>query len=176
MKTQEIALQIIVRTLSSQSTRGRLELGPLRLPCALGQGGKHMRKREGDGASPVGTWHLCRVLYRADRLSKPKTALPIAAMDPSDGWCDDPRDRNYNRLVNHPYPASAERLWREDHAYDLVIVTNHNTRPRRRNRGSAIFIHAASPNFEPTQGCIALRLDHLQRLVTHVRPGTQIKI
>ncbi len=86
----------------------------------------------------------------------------------ADGWCDDPRDRNYNRYVRHPYPASAERMWREDNLYDVVVVLSHNDRPRVRGRGSAVFMHVARTGMTPTEGCVALRLPHLLRLLEHM--------
>jgi len=93
-----------------------------------------------------------------------------------DGWCDDPHDRNYNRHVRHPYGASAERLWRADGLYDLVIVIGHNDRPRVRGRGSAVFIHVAGPGLAPTAGCIALRLPDLVRLIGRLSRGTVLNV
>ena len=75
---------------------------------------------------------------------------------PDDGWCDDPGDRNYNRPVRLPYPASHEAMWRDDHLYDVVVVLGHNDGPRRRGVGSAIFFHLADPRRRPTAGCIAV--------------------
>ncbi len=76
--------------------------------------------------------------------------------------------RNYNRPVRHPYPASAERLWRRDHVYDLIVVLDYNIRPRISGRGSAIFLHAAQPSFTPTEGCIALRIGDLKKLLSRL--------
>jgi len=149
----------------SKATRGWLKLGNLMFPCALGRTGVRVRKREGDGATPAGVWPLLCVLYRADRVRRPRTVLPTRALSRDDGWCDAPGDRNYNRLVMHPYPASAERLWRADGLYDVLVVLDYNERPRVRGRGSAIFMHVAQPHFAPTQGCIALTQVHLVRLL-----------
>jgi L,D-peptidoglycan transpeptidase YkuD (ErfK/YbiS/YcfS/YnhG family) len=148
----------------------------LRFPCALGRAGRRAGKREGDGATPIGSFHLRTVYYRPDRLLRPRTLLPIAPLRPLDGWCDDPRDRNYNRRVRHPYPASAERLWRADHLYDVVVVLGHNDRPRVRGRGSAVFMHVAGPGLAPTAGCIALRLPHLLRLIERMSRGSLIRV
>jgi L,D-peptidoglycan transpeptidase YkuD (ErfK/YbiS/YcfS/YnhG family) len=74
-------------------------------------------------------------------------------------------DRNYNRWIKHPYPASAERLWREDGLYDLVIVLGFNEVPRIQGLGSAIFMHCAQPGYPPTAGCIAVARAQLLRLV-----------
>jgi L,D-peptidoglycan transpeptidase YkuD (ErfK/YbiS/YcfS/YnhG family) len=149
----------------SNATRGWLKLGNLTFPCALGRTGIHVRKREGDGATPAGTWPLVCVLYRADRVRRPRTVLPTRPLRLEDGWCDAPGDRNYNRLVKHPYPASAERLWRADGLYDVLVVLDYNEHPRVRGKGSAIFMHVARSGYAPTEGCIALTRVHLVRLL-----------
>lgn len=129
--------------------------------CAVGRGGARPAKREGDGATPVGSWPIRRVLYRADRLSAPATAWPLAEIGPRDGWCDDPADRRYNRPVTWPYEARHERLWREDAVYDLVVVLGHNDDPPVAGAGSAVFLHVARPDYAPTEGCVALALADL---------------
>jgi L,D-peptidoglycan transpeptidase YkuD (ErfK/YbiS/YcfS/YnhG family) len=163
-----------VSSLSAVSTRGIVRLGGLAWPCALGRSGRRTRKREGDGATPVGCWGVARVLYRADRIRRPRTRLPVRPIRPDDGWCDDPADRNYNRPVRHPYPASAERLWRADHLYDVVIVLMHNTRPRVRGSGSAVFMHMARPGYAPTEGCVALCPGHLKQLLQRLGPDAGV--
>ena len=159
---------------SAAATRGVVRLGGLAFPCALGRSGRSPRKREGDGATPVGRWRLMAVLYRPDRGRRPPSGLPVRPIRPDDGWCDAPADRNYNRPVRHPYPASAERLWRNDDLYDLVVVLSHNARPRVRGAGSAVFMHLARPGYRPTAGCIALRRPHLMRLLERVGTGARI--
>src|SRR5262245_51881313 len=86
---------------------GRFHLDGAEFACALGRAGivPGPAKREGDGATPAGVWPLRRVLFRPDR-GVPVTALPAAAIAPSDGWCDAPGDANYNRPVTLPYGAS----------------------------------------------------------------------
>jgi L,D-peptidoglycan transpeptidase YkuD (ErfK/YbiS/YcfS/YnhG family) len=169
------ARKLGVTGLSLAATRGKLRLGVLHLPCALGRGGRRAGKREGDGATPLGTWRVRDVLYRADRVRRPGTMLPIRQIAVDDGWCDAPGDRNYNRPVRHPYPASAERLWREDGLYDIVVVLDYNLCPRIRGKGSAIFLHVARPGYRPTEGCIALRKEHLLRLLARLAPGALIR-
>jgi L,D-peptidoglycan transpeptidase YkuD (ErfK/YbiS/YcfS/YnhG family) len=163
-----------VMGLSAAASRGIVKLGGLAFPCALGRSGRSLRKREGDGATPVGCWRLTVALYRSDRVGRPRTRLPVRRICPGDGWCDAPADRNYNRPVRHPYPASAERLWREDGLYDLVVVLSHNVRPRVRGAGSAVFVHLARPGYRPTEGCIALRREHLLRLLQRLGLGARI--
>ncbi len=81
------------------------------------------------------------------------------------GWCDQPGDRSYNRPVLLPYPASHERMMRDDRLYDAVLVLDWNIRQRRRNKGSAIFLHLARPGFAPTEGCIAVSRRTMARLL-----------
>ncbi len=133
-------------------------------------------KREGDRATPIGLWRLGTVFYRADRVRRPRTGLPIRPMAQHDGWCDAPLDRNYNRLVRHPYPASAEHLWRSDHLYDVLVVLEHNARPRIRGGGSAIFLHVAAPGFAPTAGCVAVRRHDLVRLLRYLGSADELLV
>jgi L,D-peptidoglycan transpeptidase YkuD (ErfK/YbiS/YcfS/YnhG family) len=94
----------------------------------------------------------------------------------TDGWCDSPSDRNYNRSVHLPYPQSAERLWRADGIYDVVVVLGYNDVPRIRDRGSAIFMHIARPGLPPTDGCIAVRKSDLRRVLRALPRTSEIVI
>lgn len=166
--------QLIVRRLRNSATSGLLECGPYRMRCALGRGGVTVRKREGDGGTPRAAMHLLKVYYNPARGPRPVTSLPVRAIRPCDGWCDDPKDRNYNRAIQHPYAASAEHLEREDALYDLIIVLDFNIMPRRRGGGSAIFMHVAQPGYLPTEGCIALKLADLRLLLRIAGPRTRV--
>jgi L,D-peptidoglycan transpeptidase YkuD (ErfK/YbiS/YcfS/YnhG family) len=165
-----------VRSLSAASTKGWVECGPLRLPCALGRTGQKAHKREGDGATPIGCWPMREVYHRADRLKSPFTRLPVRHIRRDDGWCDHVGDRNYNRRVRHPYSGSAERMWRDDALYDVVVVLGFNDRPRVQGLGSAIFMHVARDGFQPTAGCIALSTRDLLKLLRLLDRGTCISI
>jgi len=164
----------VLRTRPGTRSRGLLVAAGRTYPCAIGRSGAAGIKREGDGATPAGRWALRTVLYRADRMRRPPTHAPVRPIAPGDGWCDAPADRNYNRPVRHPYPASAERLWRADHLYDLVVVLGYNDRPRRRGRGSAIFMHLARPDYAPTEGCVALRRRDLERVLALLGRGATL--
>jgi L,D-peptidoglycan transpeptidase YkuD (ErfK/YbiS/YcfS/YnhG family) len=155
-------------------TSGVLCFKNFEFPAALGRGGVRALKQEGDGATPGGFWPAVEVYYRPDRLSRPRTGLPVAPLRPSDGWCDAPFDRNYNRKVTLPYPASHERLWREDGLYDLIVVLDYNYARRVSGRGSAIFMHVARRGLTPTEGCIALKREHLLRLLAVLPRGAVI--
>ncbi len=144
--------------------------------CAIGRAGVAAEKREGDGATPLGRWPMREVLYRPDRLSRPKTALACRALRENEGWCDEPSNPAYNRLVLLPYPAHSERLWREDGLYDLIVPLGYNDDPPRPGYGSAIFLHVARRDFAPTEGCVALSLPDLLRVLSEARPGSAVVI
>jgi L,D-peptidoglycan transpeptidase YkuD (ErfK/YbiS/YcfS/YnhG family) len=144
---------------------GVLVIGGASYRAALGHGGIRPDKREGDGATPAGVLPLRRVLYRPDRESSPPCAVPVAALRPSDGWCDEPAHPDYNRLVRLPVQASAEALWRDDAIYDIIGVLGWNDDPVRPGLGSAIFLHLARPDFSATEGCVALAAADLRRVL-----------
>jgi L,D-peptidoglycan transpeptidase YkuD (ErfK/YbiS/YcfS/YnhG family) len=144
---------------------GRFCAGPVVVRCAVGWAGIRKDKREGDHATPGGAYRLLGGFFRPDRVLRKAWVSPMRPAGPSDGWCDDPKSALYNRRVVLPCRASHEKLWRADRLYDLVIILDYNIHPRRKNRGSAIFLHCARPDYAPTEGCIALRLDDLRRLL-----------
>lgn len=141
-------------------------------PCTLGKGGIVRKKREGDGGTPVGVHRIVGMLYRPDRLPPPtQWAVPIY---PGDLWSDDPRDKHYNLMVRAPYSGSHETLRRADPLYDLVLLTDWNWPHAKVGRGSAIFVHRwRRPGF-PTEGCVALRPDHLRWIAGRIGPDTRL--
>ena len=147
------------------ATVATLTAGGMRVPCALGRAGIVRDKREGDGGTPAGTHRLVGVLYRADRIRRPITRLPVAPIHRDDGWCDDTADRRYNRPVGLPCDASHERLWRDDNLYDIIVILDYNLAWPVAGRGSAIFLHLAKPGFAPTAGCIAVDVGTMRRLL-----------
>lgn len=162
---------LIVTAAAPGATRGNVRLGHHVWPCALGRGGIVRDKREGDGGTPAGRFPWRRVLYRADRLPRPATPLACDIIVPQDGWCDDPADAaNYNRPVTLPHAGSHERLWRPDGLYDVILIPGHNDAPPAPGLGSAIFVHVARADYAPTEGCLALRLEHLLILLSNLDP------
>jgi len=147
-----------------------------RLRCAVGRGGIRTDKREGDGATPSGGWPMRRLLYRPDRLAAPATRLAANPLAPQDGWCDDPDDAVYNRPVRLPYRARAERLWREDGIYDLIVPLGYNDDPVVPGAGSAIFLHVARPDYAPTEGCVALAQADLLRVLAGADAAARVVV
>ncbi|MEY8838831.1 L,D-transpeptidase [Cribrihabitans sp. XS_ASV171] len=145
-----------------------------RFPCVIGRGGLSRAKREGDGATPVGTHRIVGLLYRPDRIAPPTDwAVPIG---PSDLWSDDVKDPDYNLMVRAPHTFSHERLRRADPLYDLVILTDWNWPQAVPGRGSAIFLHQWRRAGFPTEGCVAFGRDHLRWIARHIDYGTRLII
>ena len=154
---------------------GLLLAGNAAIPCLLGKTGISPNKHEGDGATPSGRYELLFGFYRPDRVSPPPTKLPLQALTPSDGWCDDPAHPAYNRPVDLPFAASHEKMWRHDRLYDICLIMDHNFTIRHRNRGSAVFFHltAGKPY---TAGCVAISREAMMKLLPHLKTGTVMDI
>ncbi|HUC51460.1 MAG TPA: L,D-transpeptidase family protein [Xanthobacteraceae bacterium] len=157
-------------------SQGWLKAGNKTFRVALGRSGIRALKREGDGGTPTGTFRPVRLWWRADRLSRPMTRLPVRRIMPDDAWCEDPSDRRYNRAFKRSANEPGDRLRRDDGLYDLIIEIDHNTRPRVAKLGSAVFIHVARAAFGPTAGCVALRRNDLLKVLARIGPKTRIQI
>lgn len=144
--------------------------------AAVGRTGVHMDKHEGDLATPAGDFPLLQGFYRSDRVAPPPTMLPMRAVEPNDAWVDDPADPRYNRLVQSPYPAHVEPLWRNDEIYDLIVVIGYNRFPTKPGLGSAIFLHIARKTYSPTVGCVAIDRAALLGLLPHLTADSWLRI
>ena len=160
----------------TEGSRGILRFEDREYPCALGRSGVQKTKHEGDGATPSGTYFLRRVFFRADRLPRPVSGLPVDALTRTDGWCDDPQHRDYNRLVKLPFAGSHEVLWRDDNLYDVIVVIGHNDDPPQPGLGSAIFIHCAAADYAPTEGCVAVASDGLIELLPQLTISSALRV
>lgn len=160
-------------------TRAALLRGPTGdIPCSIGRSGTIAAgdKQEGDGATPLGDWPIRGVLLRPDRVALPaKCALPWRWLRPDDGWSDESGDPAYNRPVRHPHAYSAERLWREDGLYDVIVILGHNDMPPVPGAGSAIFLHCWRDG-ATTEGCVAIAREALLGLLPTLKPGDLLRI
>jgi L,D-peptidoglycan transpeptidase YkuD (ErfK/YbiS/YcfS/YnhG family) len=144
--------------------------------AAIGAAGISSIKTEGDKATPAGTFQLPFGMYRPDRIKLPDTSLPITPLRQAHAWVDDPDDLKYNQLVELPYSAHSEEMWRADGIYDLLVVVGYNMNPTRPGAGSAIFLHIARPHLTPTEGCIAIERGVLLKLLPLLGPGSTLTI
>ena len=146
------------------------------LKCAIGKRGTKKNKREGDKFTPIGTYRFISVYYRKDRINKIKTNLEKIVIKKNMGWCDDPRSKDYNKEIKFPFIYRAEKLYRSDNIYDIIIEIDYNKHPTIKNRGSAIFIHIAKRNYSPTKGCIAMSKKDIKFFLGKISKNDKIKI
>ena len=143
-----------------------------RFPCSLGRSGCTTKKTEGDGATPIGVFHIVGCLFRPDRVRAPNGWASMIL--PRDLWSDDSADPAYNNMVVHPHGFRTERLRRADPLYDIVLLTSWNWPVARPGGGSAIFVHRWRKPGHPTEGCIAFSPSHLRWIAQRCAPGTRI--
>jgi L,D-peptidoglycan transpeptidase YkuD (ErfK/YbiS/YcfS/YnhG family) len=167
---------VLVRPMPGQRSRAIVQFGGLTVPAAIGRSGRTALKHESDGATPIASMTLLYGFMRGDRVRFLQTALPLRKTRKDMLWCDQPDNPNYNRLVEAPFGASHEKMMREDGLYDICLVLDWNIRSRRRNRGSAIFFHLAKPGYLPTEGCVAVSLRDMRRLIGFMRRGTRVRV
>jgi L,D-peptidoglycan transpeptidase YkuD (ErfK/YbiS/YcfS/YnhG family) len=162
-----------------KAIQGTLKFAGNTYDCMVGKSGIVSPKFEGDGGTPAGLFHLREVRYRADRMSAPPSGLPVFKAKPSDGWCDDPEDVAYNRVVTLPYQSDAESMWRDDHLYDVLGVIGYNDAPVVAGAGSAIFLHVMRPATDDnryTTGCVSLKIEDVLAVLAKCTPSTTIDI
>ena len=150
--------------------------GNYKVKCAVGKRGIATKRKEGDLITPLGVYKIKYLLYRDDRVNKFHTSFETKKITRSLGWCDDSKSKDYNKLITYPFKHRAEKLFRKDNIYDLILVLNFNMNPTYRNKGSAIFIHVAKPNFTATKGCVALKKNNLIKLIKKIKKNTKVKI
>ena len=144
--------------------------------AAIGKHGATADKVEGDGKTPIGQFHLGPIYYRADKIQLPPNITGAIKIEPHFGWCDDPAHPDYNKFISLPHPARHENLWRDDDKYDIVVVMDYNMKNTIAGRGSAIFLHIAKPDYSGTEGCVAISLSDMMRVLPHITDGVTIDI
>ena len=147
-----------------------------KIKCAIGKNGITKNKKEGDLKTPSGVFKFKKVFYRKDKIKPFKSSIKKFYIKINIGWCDDPSSDYYNQEVKFPFEGSAEKFWRKDDIYDLVIVLNYNLNPVIKNKGSAIFLHICKKNYEPTKGCIAINKKDMVNLIINIKKNTKIII
>ena len=143
--------------------------------CSIGKKGLKSKKTEGDHCTPIGVFKIGKVYYRPDRVEKPDTSLKTKKITKNMGWCDDPYNKNYNKEIVLNKKNKGETLFRNDNAYDILIVIEYNINKTKPFKGSAIFIHLTK-NYSPTEGCIALKKNDLLILLKIINKKSKIKI
>ncbi len=147
-----------------------------KVKCALGKRGIKKKKKEGDLITPKGNFKIKYVLYRKDRVSNLNTKLKKIAIHKNMGWCDDYKSKKYNKLIKFPFKYHAEKLYKKNNTYDIIVVLNYNMNPVKKNKGSAIFLHIAKKNYQNTEGCLAIKKNDLKKILNVINEKTIVKI
>jgi L,D-peptidoglycan transpeptidase YkuD (ErfK/YbiS/YcfS/YnhG family) len=175
-KTPRLLSRLVVGRFAGNRCKGKIIAGAFCVPVALGAGGLSYSKREGDRRTPCGRFRVKAILQRLDRMPRLVSLPGVADVTKLLGWCDDPGATLYNRPVKLPFKRSHENLFRDDKLYDVIVVLDYNFEPRKRNLGSAIFFHISEESLSPTQGCIAIRVADMRRLVPKLSKDVAIII
>lgn len=149
--------------------------------CSIGKNGVTANKVEGDSCTPVGTYPLREIFFRADKIDSTmiKTNIVKHKIKFSDGWCDEPTNSQYNKLVDltmFDASISHERMYRDDDLYDLVLVVGYNDNPIVLGKGSAIFIHVARDGYAGTAGCIGFSKKDLLEICSKLHKESKVGI
>jgi len=147
-----------------------------KLKCSIGKSGIRSQKKEGDFASPKGEFKLGLLYYRKDRIKLPKCKIIKKIIKKNTGWCDDSKSRKYNKEISFPFKYRAEKLYRKDKIYDLLIVIKYNYKPTVKKKGSAIFLHLADKKYKPTKGCVAIAKKDFMKILPFINKKTKISI
>ena len=147
-----------------------------KLKCAIGKSGIISSKKEGDLATPKGTFKLGTLYYRKDNIQQLKYKIRKKIIKKKMGWCNDSRSKKYNQEISFPFKYGAEKLYRKDKIYDLFINIKYNSCPVIKDKGSAIFLHIANSKYKPTKGCIAISKNDFLKILPLINNKTKISI
>ena len=152
-----------------------LKLDDYIFKCSIGKNGIKSKKKEGDKCTPKGVFSLGKLYYRADRVKKPTTKISTKIIKKNMGWCDDVTSKFYNKEMKINKNIKHEKLYRNDHVYDYLIVINYNTKKIKLGKGSAIFLHLTK-NYKKTLGCVAVKKKDFLIILKLITKNTRIKI
>ena len=137
------------------------------------------QKREGDGKSPAGLFHLGNILYGYERETDLKGWRYRQVTD-RDLWIEDPSSPLYNRHLilspHEPFPPSEKyHLMRQaDPAHALKLFILHNAPPDTQpGAGSAIFFHLCRNPESVTTGCTSMEESGFRQLLGSFTPADQ---
>jgi L,D-peptidoglycan transpeptidase YkuD (ErfK/YbiS/YcfS/YnhG family) len=130
-------------------------------------------KREGDGATPSGSYHFSFAFGVAAKPSG--VSLPWRHAGTSDFWDDDSASPRYNEWVDarHHSAGRDPEPMHVSPSYDVGAAIAYNT-ARTPGRGSAIFLHVT--HHSPTSGCVALPRPAVVRILRWLHPASHPRI
>ena len=147
-----------------------------KLKCSIGKSGITAYKKEGDLATPKGTFKLGLLYYRKDRNKSFESKIKKRVIKRNMGWCHDSRSKKYNQEIYFPFKYGAEKLYRKDKIYDIFINIKYNHFPIVKGKGSAIFLHLTNKKYKPTNGCVAILKKDFLKILSSINKNTKISI
>jgi D-alanyl-D-alanine dipeptidase len=131
-------------------------------------------KKEGDGRSPAGIFHLSTAFGYAAQ-EPPEWKMPYVRLTTSVECVDDARSKFYNRVVDRAAVApdwkSSEQMLRPDGLYRWGLVVDHNAEPVTAGAGSCIFLHIWMGPDVGTTGCTAMSQEQLEGVLARLDPA-----
>jgi len=128
-------------------------------------------KKEGDGKSPAGMFHLTFVFGSA--VKPEQLAFPYTRVESQTECVDDIRSNHYNKIVGRLQVGSfdwksSEKMLEIGPQYELGVFVAYNTYPVVKGNGSCIFLHVWKDASTPTSGCTAMDRLNLERIVSRL--------
>lgn len=157
---------------------GTLTIDDWSVKCATGRNGlvQPADKREGDAKTPIGRYPLRYGFYDPSVFTNVfrDFDFPFLPKPENYRWSEDPDSEFYNQLVFTTDKKQPSRLG--ERLFDVFIPVGWNDAIPVKGAGSAIFIHAARPDFSGTAGCVVVAYEHLEELARRLKPGMMIDI
>jgi len=147
-----------------------------KLKCSIGKSGLSKFKKEGDLITPKGIYKLGLLYYRKDRIKSLKSKIRKKIIRKNMGWCHDIKSKKYNKQITFPFKHKAEKLYRKDNSYDILINIKYNYSPIKKGKGSAIFLHLCGKKYKPTSGCVAIIKKDFLKILPLINKKTKISI
>ena len=127
-------------------------------------------KREGDGKSPAGIFHLDFAFGFAPPEEMGNLNIPYQHITEMVECIDDSNSEFYNSIVRRDQVdqvswSSSERMWRARLWYDLGVFVGHNRSPAEKGAGSCIFLHYWANPQDSTSGCTAMDPLNMKEIV-----------
>ena len=139
----------------------------------VGRNGVRKNKREGDGATPAGTFRIGARMY--GNSPSPGVSYPYVRLRCGDWWVEDSKSPAYNTFQRigcgrkPPFKVTTPDLSTSPRAYAQLAVVEYNMHPVVPGRGSGIFLHVQVG--KATSGCVSLHRPALVHVLRWLDPG-----
>jgi L,D-peptidoglycan transpeptidase YkuD (ErfK/YbiS/YcfS/YnhG family) len=144
----------------------------------VGRNGVRKNKREGDGATPAGTFRIGATMY--GNSASPGVSYPYVRLHCGDWWVEDSKSPAYNTFQRigcgrtPPFKVTTPDMSTSPLAYAHLAVIEYNVHPVVAGRGSGIFLHVQIG--KATSGCISLQRKALVHVLRWLEPGARPQI